>query len=229
MNHLINKMSGFIFGRSVSKAVRFFWSDNKGTFMLMAAVVISLTAAGCNISGSEMASGPKDADTIHSTQGSISAIIGPSDTCPVITGEDIAGAVAPMSHPDAHPHVFNIQLLKAEGLLLPAVQKVQGHLQLKACRTLDETYLLQWSLHINNKEGLGYTGWSLVDPDTEEELFGTIFSSKVASDRLVQQSGIMEVEGDFIVGPPDLRAVVTTTDPSQILIGLLLPAVQAKN
>lgn len=218
-------MSGLIFGRYVPKAVRFFWSYNKGTFMLMTAVVISLTAAGCNISGSDMASEPKDVDTILSAQGPISSIIAPSDTCPAVKGEDVAGVVAPMFH----PHVFNIQLRKAEGLLLPAIQKVQGHLQLKACKTVDDTYQLQWKLFINNKEGLGYRGWSLVDPDTEEELFGVQFSSKVASDRLVQQSGIMEVEGDFIIGPSDLRAVVTTTDPSQILIGLLLPAVQAKN
>lgn len=185
--------------------------------------VLVICMMGCDISNSEITPKPDKAEMNVSANIAIFSEAKPFDTCPVVTGQDVAGVVAPMFH----PHVFNVQLRKAEGLLLPAVQAVHGHFQIKLCETLTENYQSEWNLRINNKEGLGFTGWALVDRETEDELFGVQFPNKVESNRKVQSSGIMEVDGTLLDAPQDYMIVIRTTNSEVNLVGLLLPAVQA--
>lgn len=191
-------------------------SSKKVTLMLTTAIVICLS--GCNVSNDE-GSFTEDVQMNIKTSEATFADAGLSDKCPVVTGEDVAGG--------GGPHVINFLLRKAEGLLLPAVQAVSGHFQIKLCRTLTEKYQFEWNLRINNKDGFEYTGWALVNADTEEELLGAQFSNKIASGRMVHQNGILEVNPELVIGPSDLRIVVRTTNTEVNLVGLLLPAVQS--
>lgn len=188
--------------------------------LIPAVLVICMT--GCDISNSEITPKPDKAEMNVSANNALFSEAKPFDTCPVVTGQDVAGVVAPMFH----PHVFNVQLRKAEGLLLPAVQAVHGHFQIKLCETLTENYQSEWNLRINNKEGLGFTGWALVDRETEDELFGVQFPNKAESSRKVQNSGTMEVGSELLAAPQDYLIVIRTTNNEVNLVGLLLPAVQ---
>lgn len=186
---------------------------------MITALVISLT--GCNISNSdgslseEVISDIKINDTTFADAAA-------SGKCPVVTGQDLEEVVAPMFH----PQVYNVQLRKAEGLLLPAVQAVTGHFQIKICRTLTENYQFEWKLRINNKAGIGFTGWSMIHRNSEGELFSVQFPNKVESGHKVKTGGIMEVDGAFLAAPQDYMIVIRTTNNEINLVGLLLPAIQ---
>lgn len=192
-----------------------FESLKKATLILMTAIVICLT--GCNISNDD-GSFTEEAQTDIETSEAIFADVAPSGKCPVVTGQDVAGG--------GGPHVINFLLRKAEGLLLPAVQAVSGHFQIKLCRTLTENYQFEWNLRINNKEGLGFTGWALIDRNSEDELFSIQFPNQVESGRKVRTGGIMEVDGEFLGAPQDYMIVIRTTNNEINLVGLLLPAIQ---
>lgn len=184
--------------------------------LIPAVLVICMT--GCDISNDDSTFAEGVQSDVKTSE-AIFADAAPSGKCPVVIGQDVAAG--------GGPHVINFQLRKAEGLLLPAIQAVSGHFQIKLCRTLTENYQFEWNLRINNKERLGFTGWALVDRETEDELFGVQFPNKVESSRKVQNSGMMEVGSELIAAPQDYLIVVRTTNTEINLVGLLLPAVQA--
>lgn len=185
----------------------------------MTALVFSLT--GCNISNSDGSLSEAVTSDMR-TSDAFFADAGASGKCPVMTGQDLEEVVAPMFR----PQVFNVQLRKAEGLLLPAIQAVTGHFQIKICQTLTESYQFEWKLQINNRDGLGFTGWSFVNRNSEDELFSTQFPNQVESGRKIKTRGTMEVDGEFLSAPQDYMIVIRTTNNEINLVGLLLPAIQ---
>lgn len=189
------------------------------TLILITALVISLT--GCNISNSDGSLSEETTSDIKTNEAAF-ADAGASGKCPVVTGQDLEEVVAPMFH----PQVFNVQLRKAEGLLLPAVQAVTGHFKIKICRTLTENYQFEWKLQINNRDGLGFTGWSLIHRNSEDELVSTQFPNQVETGRKVKTGGTREVDGEFLSAPQDYMIVIRTTNNEINLVGLLLPAIQ---
>jgi hypothetical protein len=180
--------------------------------LLMAAVIC---LAGCD------AWSVPDAATadLAATAPELSAVT-PSDHCPVVIGEDLRGVVAPMFH----PHVLNAQLRKAaEGLLLPAIQAVHGRFQIKLCETLEDDYQFEWDLRIHNREGLVFTGWSLVNRASQEELLQVQFSNKTESGVQVQAGGALtignDLAGEMAVAPMGFEIVVRATEVD--LVGVL--------
>lgn len=202
----LNRLSGCLF--------------RKCKLVLIAVILIGLF--GCNISNDDGLPVQDEVAAELYANEMIFADVTLKDTCPVVTGRDLADLVAPMGH----TRVFNVQLQKAESLLLPAVQRVIGHFQIKLCETLTDNFQFEWNLRINNKEGFEFTGWSLVDPDAEEELLSVQFSNKTESGPQVQDSGVLELDGEFVVAPMGLVIIISTTDPEDYLVGSLLPKVQ---